>query len=494
MSKVRGAVARGALLMVLARFLDRGLGFISMVVLARLLAPDDFGLVAMAMSVVAVLDLLRAFGFDVVIIQHADPSREHYDTAWTFNLIVSLGVSGLLAALAVPAASFYSEPDLVPVLLSLALSPLVSALKNVGIVEFRRELQFDTEFRFLFLARLGRFFVTIPLALLLRNHWALVVGILAGNAFEVALSFVMHPFRPRFSLARAGELFTFSKWLVLKNLVNVMTRRSADFVVGRIVGTRGLGLFNVSQELALLPSSELAAPVNRAIFPGYAKQARDRRALGQGMLEVVGMVALVVLPAGAGLAATAEYAVPLLLGDAWLEAVPLVPILAGYGVVNALGSNTGYLFYALGRPRTVWIVSVLQLVVLLPALVLGVTRYGVEGGAWGYVLASLVAIPVSYALILLDVQRSPLELAARLWRPLAGTGAMVLAVRWIEGMLPAAAGTIELALQAGALVATGGVAYVAVVLALWVVAGRPDGAERYVEEQVRARLGRRARG
>ena len=490
MSEVRGAVARGALWMVAARALDRSLGFISMVVLVRLLVPDDFGIIAMAMSVVAILELLRAFGFDVVLIQHEDPTRDHYDTAWTFNVLVSIGIAAILAALAYPAALFFEEPSLPPVLMTLALSPLIASLQNIGIVDFRRKLEFEKDFRFLFFSRLARFCVTVPLAFLLQNEWALVGGVLAGKAFEVALSYLMHPFRPRPSMREVRSLFNFSRWLVLKNIVQVLTQRSADFVIGRMVGARGLGLFNVSLELASIPSAELAAPINRAIFPGYANKKGDLQALGTGMLEVVGMVATVAVPAGAGLMATADRAVPLVFGDAWLEAIPLVPVLALYGIIAAVGSNTGYLFYALGRPRTVWNVAVLQLLVLLPALYVGVTRAGALGAAWAYVVGAAVVIPVSYGLLLVALDRSVFELLGRLWRPLLATGAMVVALDQLATALSTTTETVTLALQVIALVGLGVGTYAISIAGLWWISGRPDGAEKFITDQIGSRLSR----
>ncbi|MGH0038578.1 MAG: lipopolysaccharide biosynthesis protein [Myxococcota bacterium] len=488
MSEVRSSVARGAAWMVVARLLDRGLGLISTLILARLLTPDDFGLIAMAMSVVALLDLLRAFGFDVVLIQHPDPTREHYDTAWTFNIGVCAAVAAVLAALAYPASIFFDEADLTAVMLLLALSPLISSLRNIGIVDFRKKLEFDREFRFMFFARLSRFVVTIPLAFWLRNHWALVAGMLSGRAFEVVLSYVMHPYRPRPSLAVWRELYHFSKWLVIKNMVQLLTQRSADFVIGRIAGIRALGLFNVSYEIAYLPSSELAAPLNRAIFPGYAKHAEDRQALGRGMLEVVGMVALVILPAGAGLMATADYVVPVLLGDAWLEAIPIVPVLALHGLLTALGSNAGYLFFTLGKPRIVSNVAMLQLVVLLPGLIIGVSRFGVIGAAWAYAVATSIILPTSYGILLRELSLPVSALFARIWRPLVAMSAMVVLVREMSAWMPEADGTFELMLQLGVLVGVGNLSYIAAVTALWWASRRPDGAERYVLDRVLHRV------
>lgn len=493
MSEVRSSVARGAAWMVVARLLDRGLGLVSTLILARLLVPDDFGIIAMAMSVVALLDLLRAFGFDVVLIQHATPTRVHYDTAWTFNVIVSAGVAAVLAALAHPMSIFFDEPELTPVMLLLATSPLIGSFQNIGIVEFRKNLQFDREFRFMFFARLSRFLVTVPLAFWLRNHWALVAGMLSGRALEVVLSYAMHPFRPRPSLAVWRELYQFSKWLVVKNMVQLLTQRSADFVIGRIAGTRALGLFNVSYEIAYLPSSELAAPINRAIFPGYARHASDRSALGRGMLEVTGMVALAILPAGAGLMATADYVVPVLLGDAWLEAVPIVPVLALHGLLTALGSNAGYLFFTLGKPRIVSNVAMLQLAVLLPGLVFGVSRFGVIGGAWAYVASTAVILPTSYAILLRELSVPVSAFCARLWRPLLAMAAMVGAVRMAAARMPAADGTLDLVVQLGVLVGLGVASYALGVAALWWVSGRPDGAERYLLDRVSHRIGPLAR-
>jgi O-antigen/teichoic acid export membrane protein len=329
--------------------------------------------------------------------------------------------------------------------------------------------------------------VTVPLAFWLRNHWALVAGMLAGRVFEVLLSYLMHPFRPRPSLAVWRELFHFSKWLVVKNMVQLLTQRSADFVIGRLAGTRALGLFNVSFEIAYLPSSELAAPINRAIFPGYAKHAHDREALGRGMLEVVGMVALAILPAGAGLMATADYVVPVLLGDAWREAIPIVPVLALHGLLTALGSNAGYMFFTLGKPRIVSNVAVLQLAVLIPGLLLGVSRFGVLGGAWAYAVSTAVILPVSYGILLRELRVPLSAMIGRIWRPLAAMTAMVVLVRLAAARMPAADATLALLVQLGLLVALGVASYFIAVAALWWLSRRPDGAERYVVDQVMAR-------
>lgn len=478
MSELRGKVARGAAWMLLARACDRGLGLVSTLILARLLAPDDFGVLAMAMGVVALLEVLRAFGLDVALIRHEAPERVHYDTAWTMNLFMSAGVTALLTALAIPTARFFGEPRLVPVMFFVALVPLISALENIGVVDFRRYLQFDREFRFTLLSRLAGFSVTIPLAFALRNEWALVLGMMTGRVVQVLLSYVFHPFRPRPSVGAWRELYGFSKWLFVNNVIQLATRRSVDFIVGRLAGPRALGLFTISHEIAFTPSSEFAAPINRAVLPGLARQDSSKEARRRGLLDVLSVVALAVLPAGVGLMVTADFVVPVLLGDKWLEAIPLFPPMALYGIINSLGSPLGSMFLALGTPRMVSRLAGLQLAVLLPAMLAGVRAAGAEGAAWSYVVASLVAVPLAYVVLMRRLEIPLGVLIGRLWRPCVAVGFMAVLVRWAAGLVPDATTTPALAAQLLLVVAIGAASYGAFVLGLWWLSGRPAAGER----------------
>ncbi len=337
--------------MVLARILDRTIGLASTVILARLLVPADFGLVAMATALLALLELLGMFGVDMALIQNATATRRHFDTAWTFNVILGLVIAIALLALAVPAAHFYNEPRLQPIIICLAAAAVLQGFENIGVVAFRKELRFDKEFKLLLSKKLAMFMVTIPLAFLLRNYWALVAGTVVGRVVSVALTYWLQEYRPRFSLAARGELFQFGKWMMISGVLNFTSNRAADFLIGKLSGPRALGLFSLSYEISNLPTSDLIAPINRAIFPGYAQKAVDLGALRRMYLEVIGLIALLAVPAGVGIAAVAELMVPVVLGPKWVDAVPAMTALSFYGVLLALKSNNHYVYLALGRPR-----------------------------------------------------------------------------------------------------------------------------------------------
>ena len=457
----------------------KGLGLISSVVLARLLVPADFGLIAMAMSVILGLELLREFSFDVALIQRQDADRSYYDTAWTLNVLLAAALAAILTVVAFPVADYYNEPRLRSVMQVLALGLFVSGFENIGVVAFRKELAFHKEFVLRVAQKACAIAITLPLAFTLRSYWALVIGTVSSYALGVAISYYAHPFRPQFSLAARRHLFAFSKWLAANNALWFLRDRSQDFVLGRAAGPAALGLFTISYEISNLPTTELVGPINRAVFPGYAKMADDLGVLAQGFLNVIGLVVVVALPAGFGIAAMSPVLVPVVLGDKWLEAIPLVSILAIFGALNAMQTNCGSLHYAMGKPHTLTVIGVLQLVFLLPSVIWSAYNYGAIGIAWAYLAnVSLVIVPLNYGVALYRLRLPVMRLIALLWRPILATGAMYEIVGiWTEHVTQPSLGALLMGVGLGALT------YSATLVALWLASGRPAGVEKLLADK-----------
>jgi O-antigen/teichoic acid export membrane protein len=449
MMSIRRKVAMGAFWLILTRMGDRAVGFVSTLILARLLVPADFGVLALAMSVVALVDLIRQFGFEMVLISNQEADRGHFDTVWTLNLLFSLAVSVLIVLAAGPAAAFYEEPKLAPLMLLVA----------VGVVMFQKELRFERVFQYIMTARVISFAIVIPLAFLLRSYWALAIGIVASQAARTLVSYVVHPYRPRISFRAARETLGFSSWLVANNAVQFVVLKSPDFVIGKILGVHALGLFNLSYGIGHLSASELARPISRAVFPAYAMQANDIGVLRRRMLEVVSTISLITLPVGVGLAAVSEFAVPVALGEKWRLAIPLVSMLAIYGTIKALGSNTAYIFLALKRPWLLLTLGVTESVILVPVLIFGVREYGLLGACWAYLIAVGVVAPIAYGLALALLKTSVGSLLAGVWRPFVSAGIMLLAVSEAKRLLPVSGEGVVLLDELIVSSAVGAVAY-----------------------------------
>jgi lipopolysaccharide exporter len=475
MQSTHRSMATGALWMVLFKFSERGLGLLSTLILVRLLAPADFGVVAMAMSFVALLELLAAFGFDVALIRNQGTERKDYDTAWTLNVLLGLGVAALMLALSQPLSTFYREPAVAAVIALLAVGSAVQGFENIGVVAFRKELEFAREFRYLVAKKIVSFAITVPLAFALRNFWALVFGIVAGRCASVALSYWVHPYRPRFSLAARGDLLHFSKWLLVNNALNFLRERASDFVIGRTGGAHSLGIFNESYFIANLPTTDLVMPINRAVFPAYARIAADRDALRVSFAAVIGVIALFAVPAGTGIAAVADSLTWVVLGPKWMEGVPVIEMLAFFGVTIALQTNSYSVYLALGKPRLQAGVSLLFLAVLIPGLLWFTTRQGINGAAAAFVLAGLVILPANYAVALRQLELPASVIIKALWRPVIASAAMFFAVRALLGVLP----EVEIVrLLAG--VSAGVVVYLSALTLLWRLSGAGASAERAI--------------
>lgn len=492
MNDLNRQMAAGAAWMIFLRLAIRGLGFISVVILARLLTPADFGLIALATVIIAALELMSAFSFDVALIQKQGQSTDDYDTAWTITIIFSAITGLILVALAYPAARFYADPRLQPIMYVLAAGTVVEGFQNIGVVAFRKEMDFSREFVFQISKKIISFSVTVPLAFWLRNYWALVAGIIAGKTAGTIVSYMAHPYRARWSTAAWAELFHFSRWLFLNNMLGFLRARASDLIVGKLAGPASLGIFTVSVELSQMPSSELVAPINRAVFPAYAQISGELSRLQQSYIDVVGMIAMLAIPPAIGLAALADVAVPVILGPKWMAAAPLISILGIAGAITTLETNIGAAYLALGRPE---ILTKLYgfYVALLVALLIPFTYHGgAMGAAWACLAAGVLNIPVYFGAMLRTLRLPVRRFLGAIWRPIVASLVMYVAVSTVVDTARVHGIRSPLLLLVGGVMAGIGV-YVVAILALWYVSGAQPGAESAVLRRIAAALKRPSR-
>lgn len=491
MESISSRVQKGAAWMVLFKLADRGLGLLSTAILARLLAPEDFGLVAMAAVVMELLQVVVAFSFDMALISNRNARRAHYDTAWTLGIGLGAFLMIALLLLARPMAAFFGDPRLVLLMTVLSLRPLIASFENIGVVKFRKELRFNAEFKFLLANRLALTVATLALAFTLRTYWALAGGIVISSVCGVVISYVAHPYRPRLCLSERSELIGFSKWLLMNNAISFAYLRSASLVIGKQLGAAPLGIYELSNEIARIPTTELIAPINRAIFSGYAAVAEDPAALRRAFLRTIAVIAMFAIPAGAGLAAVADVLVSAILGPQWIEAGPLIRVLAVYGVVTALTSNTYYAHIALGDVRPFTALTAMSSVAVISLLLVLTPRSGLAGAALAFAIVAGTMFPVYYIVLMKKLRVRLADLARVFWRPVAAAALMGAGVAQAEARAFTGSSLEDLMVLAG-LSALGAFLYCGIVLGLWILAGRPDGAEQTAIEKG-AELARKVR-
>lgn len=488
MNERKDSVARGALFVLAARWADQVIGFASTIILARLLVPEDIGIVAMASLVVSLVDVLLDLGVNVALIQNRDAAQAHYDTAWTLRLAQTAVATAVVVVIAPLAGAYFKDPRVVPVLQAMAFTFLITGIENIGVIVFQKEMTFAADFRFLLWKRLAGFLATVVAAWLLRSYWALVIGALAGRAIGTVISYFIHPMRPRLSLTKAREIFGLSQWLMIRGIGNFVELNLHRFVVGGRAAAGVMGAYSLADDVAKLPSTVLLAPLNRVLFPAFVAAKHNAEELKRIFLLAQGVQTLIVVPAAMGLVLVADEAVRVLLGERWLSAVPFVQVLAPVGMVWSITNAGGYVLLALGRVRALTSILWLRIVLFAAVAFLLVPHAGALQIAWlrlVFALFGLVAFIgwVRYAMPDLQVR----EVIASVVRPFAAVAVMsgaVLAVGQVDfGASPVAVILI-------AKVAVGAVAYVGTLLLVWQLFGRPAGAESYLFNQLRRRRAR----
>ncbi len=464
-----------------ARALDRLVGIASVSIMARLLKPIDFGVVAVAGTVVGAVELLSAFGFDWALVRHRDPSPDDLNSAWTLRVLFGLATFIALALLGPPAATFYHQPALRAVLVAMGAISFTGSLENIGTVYFRRDFAFHKEFLIRSAAKVGGLCASLPVALYYRSYWALVAGLFAIRAITVGASYFLHPFRPRTSLKRARDLFTFSAWLLFTNIIDYCRGRFADLYIGRVYGAATNGLLALAWEIAVVPITEVSQPIGRAAYSKYAEDVRANRGLGASYCSIASLIWMITLPMAAGIAAVAPAIIRLLLGSQWQAAEPVLRWMAVGVAFWALAANTHYVYWALGRTRIPAFTSAAGAVIVIPTTIVCSQLWGYVGVIVAGTLTAALLVPLNFVLLSRVAGIRFAELWYQVWRIVLGTAVMgaVLWLLFAESAITGPATALRVLMEE---IAVGAVTYTTVVYVAWLVCGRPPGPERVVEE------------
>jgi len=450
----------------------RLIGLASIVVLARLLQPQDFGIMAMATLVIGFLELFAELGVGMMLIREREVSRSDMDTAWTIRILQGICLASVVSLAAIPAASYFREPRLEAVVYVVALGIVIASFENIGVMFIRKELDFAKDFRYQVICKISAVAVTIALAFVLRNYWALALAQPIASLLMVVVSYRIHPYRPRFCLQGYRKLLAFSVNIVLSNTARFFANKFDVFIVGRIASSAQMGIYTVTVELSSMPQRELTVSVGRALFPVLAKLKNAGEEMLAVFLEVIGSVAAICLPIGIGLWVVSEDVVRVILGSGWEGAGRLMGILALYGTLTSLIEiMIGHVLIVTHHEQRQTI-ALWARALLLASFAAGGIPWGVEGVAVGATASSLVMFVIAVSILKVTLSCRWLDFVSIFWRPTIAALLMGAAVHFGTASLDIPA-LPRLLLS----IALGVVSYISALLLLWVIVGRPNSAE-----------------
>jgi len=474
LSTIRRGVITGASFMVLLRLSFRLVGIVSTLVLVRVLSPSDFGLFGLVTGASAVLDTLSQLSLQIALLRMPAPSKAHFDTAWTLGILRALLFALMLAGCATFLSDFVHDARLQAICYALAAIIFLQGFENIALVEYQREFRYDKVFLYQLVGKLSGFVIGLAAAFLLRNYWALVIGTAVQRLFVIPLGYAMRPYRPRFDLSEWRHFFHFSKWLMVTNTLWVVDGSMIMFVLGRIVGASGIGLYQIANQVGSLPASEIAAPIRDPAAAGYARASKSPDLMRQSFLENLGLLVAVVMPLSLGIAVMAEPITLIFLGAKWAAATPVMAYCALFALFDCIAHFPGALYIVLDRQRTLVYVLAVTLAIRVPAVIIAAKLGGMTGAMMALTASAFLnmfiwngALPAILNLKLSDILRVT-------WRSILAGVVMMAAVYLMMKSWPASDMAL---LRFVAIALAGGVVLLAVQFSLWMISGRPHSAE-----------------
>ncbi|MGD8539800.1 MAG: lipopolysaccharide biosynthesis protein [Candidatus Aminicenantes bacterium] len=397
----RRAVKSGFWIIIL-RIFEQLFSLARTVVLARILLPSDFGLLGIALLSISLLETFSQTGFDRALIQKKEDIENYLNSAWTIMILRGFLLFIVLFGTAPFLAEFFNTTQAKPIIQAMSFSFLFRGFTNIGVVYFQKELEFNKQFFYRASGTIADFIIAVSFALIFRNVWALVFGILAGNLVQFAASYFLQPHRPRLQLdsTKTKELYNFGKWIFGSSVIIFFLTRGNDFFIGKFLGVSMLGFFQMASHIARIPTTQITHVISQVTFPTYSKLQDEKTKLRETYLKVLKLTAFLSFPLAGLIFAFAPETASIILGEKWSPMIPALQIMAVGGLIRSLGATIGPVFQAIGRPEILTKFMLFQLSLFLTLVYPFIHKWGIAGAALAAVVPGfLINFILSYKIV-----------------------------------------------------------------------------------------------
>ena len=429
---LREKAAKGVVWSVIQKWGRAAITIVTFVILSRLLAPEAFGLVALASVFTVFVELFLDQGFSAAIVQRGELEREHLDTAFWVNILTgSLLTAGCIAASGW-VATFFKEPRLAPVLNWLSISFILSALSSTQVAILQRKFAFKSlAARSLAATTVGAI-VGISMAFAGFGVWSLIGQDLASGLVGVIVLWRASDWRPGFNVSKKHyrELFTFGVSVVGNHALTVLIRRSDDLLIGYFLGPTLLGFYTVGYQLLLVIIRLVTEVTNSVAFPAFSRLQREPERMRRAFYNVTQYTSLLAFPVFMGMAALAPELVPAFFGEKWAPSIPVMQVLALIGILQSVLFFNGSVIRASGKPSWELGIMFLNAVCSVIGFLLAV-RWGIVAVAASFVIVGYSLAPISYIAVRRLIQ---VDFRTYLWQFASPLSASLMMVAVIVGL------------------------------------------------------------
>lgn len=350
------------------QLVQRGLGIVSTLVLARLLAPEHFGIVALVTIALQFFELLVETGNQQYIVQKDTLDDDDLNTAWSMDILIKSGIAVLVIACSPALAAWFEEPALTTALAVASLALPIRALKTPGMMRLAREINYRPLFRLTLWQKGLSFLTVITIALVEPSHWAIIIGNLVSASVLAAGSYRVDHHRPRWTLARFRQQWGFSQWLLMRGLVGFTRSQIDNLLVSRLFGTAQLGGYNLVREVSLLPALSAIIPMSEPLLAAIAESRSDPATLAYRVRLSLALLVSLLTPISAFIFLYPELIVNVLLGEQWQNFASLLRPFSLFFFTFCLFALISDAFIAQGRVKTLFWFDVVSTLIIVAAL------------------------------------------------------------------------------------------------------------------------------
>ena len=362
-------ITYGYLWILLSKWLSRSVGLITTLCLVRVLSPEDFGIVALCSIILNFFVLLSDAGTYKYLIQVQKLTDTILNSAWSLNITLKFVCCTTLALLSYPISHFMHNPELFTILVIFCLIPIINSFRNIGMVLYEKALDFRPLTSLSVIVKIIVLPITLSIAFYARSYWALVWGLLISEVLTLIGSYLLHPFRPRWSNAGWRCQWYFSKWHLLSVTTGYIRSRIDAILLGQALSNEAVGLYRIGQEFAWLPFTELIAPATNAIYAGFSQIKDNSIAFNITIINYLSLTYMLVIPSAMAIFFHNGLFTELLLGDKWAKAAPVIGWLSLLMLSMPLNICLQSALTALGKIKYLAIIDLIMISAIVAVII-----------------------------------------------------------------------------------------------------------------------------
>jgi O-antigen/teichoic acid export membrane protein len=371
------------------------LQIITGIILAKLLSPSIFGLAATSLSILYFTQGVFNVGFDSALIQKDGNIEDYLNTAWTLEIFKGLIVTALLLIISPLFGILFESKQITELLFATSFIFALGGLKNIGIVYFRKNLDFYKQFLFELLPAIFNMLVSISVATKYKSPWAIILGIIVSRAVMVIMSYLLHPYRPKFEYRRdlASQLFGFGKWIMGGSILSLLRIHGVNLLIGKLYGMVNLGLFNRASYFTYDVMMQFTLIVWKLGFPLFSKIQKQKDALGNAFNNTLTIILFITSPFVIFIFILSEPFVRVLLNDEWYQLPELMRYFSVLILVNSFSTPASILFQSSGKPKISTMLSSLNFVLFIILVIPLAIYYGIQGVLMSQIISQIIILP-----------------------------------------------------------------------------------------------------